>query len=176
MRVKEVMTTEIVTVSPDNSVRQAVKLMLDNQISGVPVVDDEGRLLGILSEGDLIRRTELISGTIASLDEMALPSEERANAYVRRNSWRVGDVMTSDPVTIDEEASLACVAKLICTSVRSSESRLLGVASWSVSSVGPTCFRQFWSRGRMKLLEGMRPSNAASFAGSEKTPDWKAWI
>lgn len=113
MRVKEVMTTEIVTVSPDNSVRQAVKLMLDSQISGVPVVDDEGRLLGILSEGDLIRRTELISGTIASLDEMALPSEERANAYVRRNSWRVGDVMTSDPVTIDEEASLACVAKLM---------------------------------------------------------------
>ncbi|MBX5203770.1 CBS domain-containing protein [Rhizobium sp. NZLR1] len=113
MLVKDVMTVKIIKVSPDNSVRQAAKIMLDNHVSGVPVVDDEGHLLGVLSEGDLIRRTELVSGAIASLEEMALPSEARANAYVRRTSWRVGDAMTPDPLTIDEEASLARVAKLM---------------------------------------------------------------
>ncbi|MBX5165482.1 MULTISPECIES: CBS domain-containing protein [unclassified Rhizobium] len=113
MLVKDVMTVKIIKVSPDNNVRQAAKIMLDNHVSGVPVVDDEGHLLGVLSEGDLIRRTELVSGAIASLEEMALPSEARANAYVRRTSWRVGDAMTPDPLTIDEEASLARVAKLM---------------------------------------------------------------
>ncbi|KQV66359.1 CBS domain-containing protein [Rhizobium sp. Root1220] len=113
MRVKDVMTTKITKVSPDNGVRQAAQVMLDNHVSGVPVVDDEGRLVGVLSEGDLIRRTELISATITSSEDMALPSEARANAYIRRSSWRVGDAMTPDPVVIDEEASLAHVAKLM---------------------------------------------------------------
>ena len=48
MRVKDVMTTKVVRISSDNSVRQAARLMFDNSVSGVPVVDDEGHLLGII--------------------------------------------------------------------------------------------------------------------------------
>ncbi|MEZ0003485.1 CBS domain-containing protein [Sinorhizobium fredii] len=113
MLVKDVMTIAIVKVSPDNSVRQAANVMLENHVSGIPVVDDEGHLVGIISEGDLIRRTELGIGAIASLAEMAMPAEERAGAYVKRSSWKVGDAMTSAPVTIDEDASLTQVAKLM---------------------------------------------------------------
>lgn len=113
MRVKDIMTTIVVKISPDNSVRQAAKVMLDNHVSGIPVVDDDGHLLGIISEGDLIRRTELGCGAAAPRAEMAIPAEERAKAYVKRSSWKVGDVMTRDPVTIDEDASPTLAANLM---------------------------------------------------------------
>ena len=112
MLAKDVMTTKIVKVSPDNSVRHACKIMLDNHVSGIPVVDDDGHLLGIISEGDLIRRTELGGGAFAPTDT-AMPAEARADAYVKRTSWKVGDTMTRDPVTIDEETSLTRVAQLM---------------------------------------------------------------
>lgn len=113
MRVKDVMTTTVVKISPDNSVRQAARLMVENHVSGVPVVDDEGRLLGIISEGDLIRRTELCGGATASQSDIGLAPEDIAAAYVKRCSWRVGDSMTADPVTIDEDASVTRVAKIL---------------------------------------------------------------
>ncbi|MDF1631119.1 CBS domain-containing protein [Mycoplana sp. MJR14] len=113
MRAKDVMTVQVVRLSPDNSVRQAARIMLDHHVSGLPVVDDEGRLVGVLSEGDLIRRTELCSGMAASPEDRALATDARASAYVRRSSWRVGDAMTVDPVTIDEDASVSRVARLM---------------------------------------------------------------
>ncbi|NRQ14739.1 CBS domain-containing protein [Ensifer sesbaniae] len=111
MRVKDVMTTSVVKLSPDNSVRQAARIMLDNHVSGLPVVDDEGRLVGLISEGDLIRRTELGGGV--PMVDATIAADARANAYVRRSSWRVGDAMTVDPVTIDEGASVARVAAVM---------------------------------------------------------------
>ncbi len=113
MRVKDVMTTKVVRLSPDNSVRQAANLMVENHVSGLPVVDDQGRLVGVLSEGDLIRRTELCSAMVASPAELQLAPEDRANAFVRRCSWRVGDAMSTDPVTIDEDASVVRVSTLM---------------------------------------------------------------
>ncbi|TIU56171.1 MAG: CBS domain-containing protein, partial [Mesorhizobium sp.] len=59
MRAKDVMTAKVVTVSPDHSVRHAARIMLDHRISGMPVVDDGGRVVGIVSEGDFLRRSEL---------------------------------------------------------------------------------------------------------------------
>ena len=72
MLVKDVMTTAVVTLSPDNSVRHAAKLMSDQRVSGLPVVDNEGHLAGVISEGDLIRRTELSSGAFAPNANMVL--------------------------------------------------------------------------------------------------------
>ena len=111
MRVKDVMTAVVVRLSPDNSVRQAAQIMLDNHVSGPPVVDDAGALVGVISEGDLIRRTELGGGGQAM--DASLAADERAQAYVRRSSWRVGDAMTANPVTIDEDAPIGRVAALM---------------------------------------------------------------
>ena len=113
MLVKDVMTTALVTSSPDNGVRHAAKLMSDQHVSGIPVVDDDGRLIGIISEGDLIRRTELSSGAFSLKTDMGLGPDERANAFVKRCAWRVSDVMTPNPITIDEDAPLSRVAELM---------------------------------------------------------------
>ncbi|AHG47309.1 hypothetical protein RLEG12_30415 [Rhizobium leguminosarum bv. trifolii CB782] len=113
MLVKDVMTTTVVTLSPDNSVRHAAKLMSDQHVSGVPVVDHDGCVLGVISEGDLIRRTELSNGAFVLKADMGLGPDDRANAFIKRCAWRVGDVMTPDPVVIDEEAPLFRVAVLM---------------------------------------------------------------
>lgn len=111
MLVKDVMTTAVVKLSPDNSVRHAAQIMLDHQVSGLPVVDDEGRLVGMITEGDLIRRTELGGGV--PIVDVSLTTEARANAYLRRSSWRVADAMTVDPVTVKEDTSVSRVAALM---------------------------------------------------------------
>ncbi|ASS55562.1 CBS domain-containing protein [Rhizobium leguminosarum] len=113
MLVKDVMTTKLVGVSPDNSVRRAAEIMLANQVSGVPVIDDAGRLIGILSEGDLLRRTELGGAAAAELGTFALTAEEKATAYVKSNAWKVADVMSRDPVVVGEDTSLGQVSALM---------------------------------------------------------------
>ncbi len=113
MLVKDVMITKVVGVSPDNSVRRAAEVMLANRISGVPVIDDAGCLVGIISEGDLLRRTELGRGAIAELGTSALTAEEQATAYVKSNAWRVADVMSRAPVVVEEDASLGRVSGLM---------------------------------------------------------------
>jgi len=113
MKAQDVMTTNVATVSPNNSVRQAAKVMLARRVSGLPVVDDEGRLVGLISEGDLLRRSELGSGPTVTRAGPPLSSDERARAYVKSNAWRVDDVMSRDLVVVEEEASLSRVAALM---------------------------------------------------------------
>ena len=113
MNTNDVMTKNVVTVSPDHGVRHAATIMLVNHVSGLPVIDDEGRLVGLISEGDLLRRVELGLGAIASSAEPAHSVEERARAYVRSNAWKVADVMSCDLVVVDEETPLARVAFLM---------------------------------------------------------------
>ena len=58
MKAKDIMTSPVVSVEPDATVLQAVRIMLQRRMSGLPVVDREGRLIGIVTEGDLLRRAE----------------------------------------------------------------------------------------------------------------------
>ncbi|MDL2401854.1 CBS domain-containing protein [Rhizobium mayense] len=110
MLVRDVMKQRIIKVSPDNSVKQAAELMLANHISGLPVIDDEGRLVGLITEGDLLRRSEL--GHRTKADE-SLPPEERAKTYIKSNAWKVADVMSRNPVSVEEDTPLARVANLM---------------------------------------------------------------
>lgn len=102
MKAKNVMTANVVTISPDHGVRHAAKIMLDHRISGIPVVGDDGRLVGIVSEGDFLRRSELGASS---------PAEARG--YVKGHSWKVADLMTSDVIVADGDTPIAQIAALM---------------------------------------------------------------
>jgi CBS domain-containing protein len=114
MQVKDIMSTHVVDVQPETPIWQAIQLMQAQKVSGLPVVDRGGRLLGILSEGDLLRRVEL--GTIgrsrpwfAALLQPGGSAEAYTTAYART----VGDVMSHPPVTIAPEATLEHAVSLM---------------------------------------------------------------
>jgi len=108
------MTTQVVTVLPDTSVREVARMLLINRISAVPVVDKQGRILGMLSEGDLMRRVEAGTDGIGSwwLSLLAGP-EYRAEAFVRSHGLHAKDVMTREVVSVSEDAPLDEVATLL---------------------------------------------------------------
>lgn len=81
--------------------------MLDHDVSGLPVVDDSGHLAGMLTQGDLLHRIELGSGT-----SPAAP-EQRLGAYMKAHSWKVGDVMTAKVISAEEETPIRAVATLM---------------------------------------------------------------
>jgi CBS domain-containing protein len=91
-----------------------VKLMLDNRISGLPVVDDRGKLVGIVTEGDCLRRTE--TGTERKrprwLEFLTGPGR-LADEYIQTRSRKVGDVMTQTPITVAENTALEEVVHLM---------------------------------------------------------------
>ena len=87
MKVKDVMTRKVLSVEPTASVLQAVRLMLLNKISGLPVVDAAGTLVGVVTEGDFLRRTETAT-------ELCFGAGPR-----RRSAPQVSDLIDSDGVT-----------------------------------------------------------------------------
>jgi CBS domain-containing protein len=114
MRVKDVMTPKIISVGADETVVNAARLMLRHQISGLPVIDKEGELVGIVTEGDFLRRGEL--GTQRRRPkwlEFVLGPGKLAQEYVQASSKKVEDVMTPDPRTIGEDESLETVVDMM---------------------------------------------------------------
>jgi len=108
MRVHEIMTCNVVTVEPEASIMRAVRLMLQNRISGLPVVDAKGQLIGIVTEGDFLRRGEL--GTERRRPrwiEFLVGPGRLANEYVQSRGRKVEELMTSELVTIAATAPIA---------------------------------------------------------------------
>ena len=107
MRAVDVMTVDPVSISPDESIVEAIRLMLQRKFSGLPVVDSRGALVGIVTEGDLLRRSE--TGTQRKRPrwiEFLIGSGKLANEYVHTSGRKVRDVMTYDVQTVAEDASL----------------------------------------------------------------------
>lgn len=107
MRAHQIMTRSVITVAPDATVLEAANLMLRHHVSGLPVVDSAGKLVGIVSEGDFIRRSEI--GTQKKRGRwlrFLLGAGATATDYVRENGRRISEVMTVDPVTVTEETPL----------------------------------------------------------------------
>ena len=108
MRVKDVMTKNVISVTPQTSVAETLDIMTRSRISGLPVIDEAGALAGIVSEADFLRRSEL--GTEKPhahwLGAIFMPGHA-ADIYARAHAKHVEQIMTTDVVTIDENADLA---------------------------------------------------------------------
>ena len=114
MNAGDVMTQSTVTVDPDASIMHAIQLMLKRRISGLPVVDDTGALVGILTEGDLLRRAEL--GTQKRRPrwiEFLIGPGRLASEYVSACGRKVHEVMTTPVHTVTEDAPLTDVVKIM---------------------------------------------------------------
>jgi len=116
MRASDVMTTTVITVKPEMAVREVAKLFLEQGISGAPVIDPTGKICGMITEGDLIHRTEVDTEKPSRSWWLDLFSSDRdAEDYVKSHGLRVGDVMTSDVISVDEATPLSEVANLLET-------------------------------------------------------------
>jgi CBS domain-containing protein len=114
MQVSQAMSTKVITIQPDASIAEAIDLMLGSHVSGLPVVDREGTLVGLLSEGDLLRRAEL--GTQkprARWIEVLLGPGKAAEAYVQTHGRKVEELMTADPIAIAPGADLSEAVDLL---------------------------------------------------------------
>ncbi len=114
MKAADIMVTNVVSVGPDASVREIASLMLERRISGVPVIDASGRVLGIVSEGDLIRRPEL--GTDKSATgwlSVFLSEDESARDFIKTHGLKAHEVMSHPAICVAPEAPLADVVRLL---------------------------------------------------------------
>ncbi len=110
---KDVMTTPVISVLPDTTVREIAKLLLKRGISAVPVLDADGKLLGIVSEGDLLRRTETGTERQPSWWLTLIGDADTVHDYIGSHGTRATDVMTREVVSVNEAATLAAVATLL---------------------------------------------------------------
>ena len=116
MRARDVMVRAVVTTSSDTTVEQLARLMINLRISGVPVMDRDGRLVGIVTEGDLLRRVE--TGTDRHRPRWSEPfssSSRLAAAYIKSHAKRVADIMTREVFSVEELATLGEIADLLET-------------------------------------------------------------
>jgi len=114
MKASDVMTRNVVTVARETPVAQAIRLMLDNNVSGLPVLDDTGKVVGILTEGDLPRRSE--TGTEKHRPrwlEILMGPGRMAGEYVRAHGRKVEEIMTSDLVSVTRETPLDEMVRLM---------------------------------------------------------------
>lgn len=115
MKAKDVMTERVISVRPETPVAEIAATLVSRRISAVPVIDAGGRLVGIVSEGDLMRRPE--TGTAARRGAWWLSlfatTEAAAAAYVKSHGLTAADVMTRGVVTVAEDTPLADIAETL---------------------------------------------------------------
>jgi CBS domain-containing protein len=114
MNAVDVMTRSVVSIPPDASIREAAGLMLEHKVSGLPVVDARGNLVGIVTEGDFLRRAEIGAQTRRPhWIEFFTDVGQLAGEYVRASGRKVQDVMSRQVRTVSEETPLAKIARLM---------------------------------------------------------------
>lgn len=114
MKARDVMTPNVISVPLDMKVPEIAKLMLDRHVSAVPVLDASGRVVGIISEGDLIRRPELDTDKPRSRWlGFFMSQEDRARDYVKTHGLHAREVMTRPVASVAPDASLTDVVNLM---------------------------------------------------------------
>jgi CBS domain-containing protein len=114
MQARDVMVCGVISVGPDIPVQIAANAMVSNCVSALPVIDIYAKLVGIISEGDLIRRVEIGTERHPSgAGETPMPSDSLAREFVRSRAKRVSDVMTREVITAQPETSLREIANMM---------------------------------------------------------------
>jgi len=117
MNAKEIMTVDVISVKPTDTVEDVIKILLDKKISGVPVVDGNNEVVGIVSEGDLIIRQQklhvpsyiqILGGVIYLDDPDEFKEELRKTVAIK-----VEDIMTKDPLTVEEDTPVEEIATIM---------------------------------------------------------------
>ena len=115
--VRDIMTTPVITVTPDMNIASAAKILLDNRVNGAPVVDDKGRLVGILCQSDLIAQQKKlpIPTLFTFLDSVIqLSSAKQIEKQIRKiAALTVAEAMTPDLVTVHPDTGIETVAALM---------------------------------------------------------------
>ncbi len=114
MRAHQIMTRPVITVTPETTVVEAANIMLQRHVSGLPVVDAAGKLVGIVSEGDFIRRSEI--GTQRKRGrwlKLILGPGKAATDFVHEHGGKIGEIMTTEPLTVTEDTDLEKIVQLM---------------------------------------------------------------
>ncbi len=114
MEAREIMTSPVISVQPSDSIETAVRLMLDKNISGLPVIDESGKLVGLVTESDFLRRAEI--GTQKKRGkflQFILGTGKLAEEFAQAHGRKVSEVMTSGPITASPETPLDEVVALM---------------------------------------------------------------
>ena len=115
MKVKDVMTREVTTLSPQMSVKDATGMLFKMQISGLPVTDEEGHVLGMFTEKDLIRLT--LPSYVEHAGEFVylLDTNGFAKKSAELDKMKVSDAMRKEVICVGEDTPLAEVARIMIT-------------------------------------------------------------
>lgn len=109
------MTTEVITVKPDQNIEEVARLLSNNKISGLPVVDTEGRLVGVITENDLIHRARTlhIPFYVTLFDSIIfLENPVRFNEDLKKlGASRVEEIMTKKVTTVEEDTPVSEIAR-----------------------------------------------------------------
>ena len=136
-KAQDIMSREIVTVGPDTEIVEAAKLLLEKRYNGLPVVDEDGKLMGILCQSDLIAQQKSIPvPTLFSFLDGFIPltSAKRMETEIQKiAAIKVEDAMTRDPVTVKPDTSIDAMAALMVDNnfhtlpVLDGEGKLVGI-------------------------------------------------
>ena len=114
MLARDIMTTNVVTVPPEMTVSDIAQVLIDNRISGVPVVDGDGQPVGMVSEGDLLQQAGLRGERQRSwwLRLVSTP-EQDAKDFVKQHGGTAADIMTTDIISVSEASPTTTIARLL---------------------------------------------------------------
>ena len=115
--VRDIMTTDLITLTPDTDVLKAAQVLLDRHINGAPVVDEDGKLVGIICQSDLVAQQKKIPiPTLFTLLDgvFQLSSKKQIEKEIGKiAALTVGEAMTPDPVTVNPDTTIETVAALM---------------------------------------------------------------
>jgi CBS domain-containing protein len=153
MRAADVMTTNICAATPDAPIDEIARKLLEWRVSALPVIDEQDRVLGVVSEGDLMRHHALGTDRRSWWLDMLLTDTALAKTYVKTHGRTARDVMTSPALVVDENADLGGVAQLLESKrikrvpvVR--DGKLVGIVSRADIMRGLIAAGEAWTRPR----------------------------